>query len=38
VLEVEIEGLGRIANRVVAEESDVSGWPWMPPTPETATF
>lgn len=38
VLEVSIEGLGRIANRVVAEESDVEGWPWMPPTPETATF
>lgn len=38
LLEVSIEGLGRIANRVVAEESDVDGWPWMPPTPETATF
>jgi 2-keto-4-pentenoate hydratase/2-oxohepta-3-ene-1,7-dioic acid hydratase in catechol pathway len=38
VIEVEIEGLGRIANRVVAEDSGVDGWPWMPPTPETATF
>jgi 2-keto-4-pentenoate hydratase/2-oxohepta-3-ene-1,7-dioic acid hydratase in catechol pathway len=38
VIEVEIEGLGRIANRVVAETRDVDGWPWMPPTPETATF
>lgn len=38
LIEVEIEGLGRIANRVVAEEGDVGDWPWMPPTPETATF
>jgi acylpyruvate hydrolase len=38
LIEVEIEGLGRIANRVVAEEGEVDGWPWMPPTPETATF
>jgi acylpyruvate hydrolase len=38
LLEVEIQGLGRIANRVVAEDGDVAGWPWMPPTPETATF
>ena len=37
-IEVEIEGLGRIANRVVAEDGDMGGWPWMPPTPETATF
>jgi 2-keto-4-pentenoate hydratase/2-oxohepta-3-ene-1,7-dioic acid hydratase in catechol pathway len=37
-IEVEIEGLGRIANRVVAEDGDVGNWPWMPPTPETATF
>ena len=38
LIEVEIEGLGRIANRVVEEEGDVAGWPWVPPTPETATF
>ena len=38
LIEVEIEGVGRIANRVVAEDADVGGWPWVPPTPETATF
>lgn len=38
VIEVTIDGLGRIANRIVAEDGDVDGWPWMPPTPETATF
>lgn len=38
LIEVEIEGLGRIANRVVEEDGDVAGWPWVPPTPETATF
>ncbi|MDE3131439.1 MAG: fumarylacetoacetate hydrolase family protein [Acidobacteriota bacterium] len=38
VLEVEIEGLGRIAHQVVAEDGDPGDWPWVPPTPETATF
>ena len=38
VIEVNIDGLGRIANRIVAEDGDVGDWPWMPPTPETATF
>ena len=38
LLEIEIEGLGRIANRVVAEESGPDGWPWVAPTPATATF
>jgi 2-keto-4-pentenoate hydratase/2-oxohepta-3-ene-1,7-dioic acid hydratase in catechol pathway len=37
-IEVSIEGVGRIANRVVAESADVSGWPWIPPVAETATL
>jgi acylpyruvate hydrolase len=38
LIEVEIEGLGRIANRIVAEEPDPTGWPWVPPTAQTATL
>jgi acylpyruvate hydrolase len=38
LLEVSIEGLGRIANRVVAEDGDRADWPWVPPVPDTATF
>jgi hypothetical protein len=38
VIEVTIEGLGRIANRVVAEDADKNGWPWVPPPTEKATF
>lgn len=30
-LEVAIEGVGRIANRIVDEACDTDGWPWMPP-------
>jgi 2-keto-4-pentenoate hydratase/2-oxohepta-3-ene-1,7-dioic acid hydratase in catechol pathway len=30
LLEVEIEGIGRIANRMVAEDRDVTAWPWRP--------
>jgi acylpyruvate hydrolase len=30
VIEVTIEGVGTIRNRVVAEERDVSGWRWKP--------
>ena len=37
-IEVTIEGVGRIANRVVAESAEVSGWPWNPPVAETATL
>ena len=37
-IEVSIEGVGRIANRVVAESTDVSAWPWSPPVAETATL
>jgi 2-keto-4-pentenoate hydratase/2-oxohepta-3-ene-1,7-dioic acid hydratase in catechol pathway len=38
LLEVAVEGLGRIANRVVAEDGDRSDWPWVPPVPDKATF
>jgi acylpyruvate hydrolase len=37
-IEIEIEGVGRIANRVVAEERDIDGWPWVPPVVEKATL
>ncbi len=30
VIEVAIEGIGAIRNRVVAEEADLSGWRWRP--------
>jgi acylpyruvate hydrolase len=38
VLEITVEGLGRIANRVVAEDGDRADWPWNPPVSDTATF
>ena len=38
LLEVEIEGVGRIANRVVAEGRGVNGWPWVPPQSKQATL
>jgi 2-keto-4-pentenoate hydratase/2-oxohepta-3-ene-1,7-dioic acid hydratase in catechol pathway len=39
VLEVEVEGVGRIANRVVAEaRGDGADWPWMPPVKTEATL
>lgn len=38
LIEVEIERLGRIANRVVAEDGDVEGWPWVPPVSNQATL
>jgi 2-keto-4-pentenoate hydratase/2-oxohepta-3-ene-1,7-dioic acid hydratase in catechol pathway len=37
-VQVTIEGLGAIANRVVAEDRGRDGWPWMPPTPDTAAL
>ncbi|MGB9185590.1 MAG: fumarylacetoacetate hydrolase family protein [Solirubrobacteraceae bacterium] len=37
LIEVEVEGLGRIANRVVAEQ-DQNGWPWVPPVAKTSTL
>ena len=38
LLEIEIEGLGKLANRVVAEETAVNGWPWVPPPAQKAGF
>lgn len=38
LLEVAVEGVGRIANRVVAEGGDQDGWPWIPPVSDKATF
>jgi acylpyruvate hydrolase len=40
VLEVSIEGIGRIANRVVAEvqTAALEQWPWAPPTPDKAAL
>jgi len=38
LLEVSIEGLGRIANRVVAEGGDHADWPWVPPVKDKATL
>jgi acylpyruvate hydrolase len=39
VVEVTIEGVGRIANRVVAEGRDGNAnWPWTPPVAEGVTF
>jgi acylpyruvate hydrolase len=38
LIEVTIEGLGTIANRVVAEDADTDGWPWVPPPKEHATL
>ena len=38
VIEVEIDGVGRIANRVVAEDANLNGWPWVPPQTKSATL
>ena len=38
LLEVSVEGLGRIANRVVAEGGDHAAWPWDPPVKDKATL
>jgi acylpyruvate hydrolase len=37
-IEIEIDGVGRIANRVIAEEREADGWPWVPPVTEKATL
>ena len=38
-LEITVEGVGRIANRVIAEERDGNAeWPWHPPIKTGATF
>jgi 2-keto-4-pentenoate hydratase/2-oxohepta-3-ene-1,7-dioic acid hydratase in catechol pathway len=33
LIEVSVEGIGRIANRVVAEQGAPADWPWRPPSP-----
>lgn len=39
VIEVEVEGVGRIENRVVAEDSEEAiAWPWNPPVITGARF
>lgn len=38
LLEVAIEGVGRIANQVVDEEGDHDDWAWNPPVSDKATF
>ncbi len=38
VLEVAVEGIGRIANRVVAEDNGHADWPWIPPVSDKATL
>jgi 2-keto-4-pentenoate hydratase/2-oxohepta-3-ene-1,7-dioic acid hydratase in catechol pathway len=38
LVEVTIEGVGRIANRVAAERRGRDGWPWIPPTPDKAVL
>ena len=38
LIEIEVEGVGRIANRVTAESVDFAQWPWHPPTTEKATL
>jgi acylpyruvate hydrolase len=38
MIEVAIEGVGRIANRVVAEDRNLNGWPWVPPPAKQATL
>jgi 2-keto-4-pentenoate hydratase/2-oxohepta-3-ene-1,7-dioic acid hydratase in catechol pathway len=38
LLEIEIEGVGRIANKVIAEETSMNGWPWVPPPAQKSGF
>jgi acylpyruvate hydrolase len=38
MIEVAIEGVGRIANQVVAEDGNLDGWPWVPPPAKQATL
>jgi 2-keto-4-pentenoate hydratase/2-oxohepta-3-ene-1,7-dioic acid hydratase in catechol pathway len=38
VIEVSIDGVGTIRNRVVAEEADLSEWRWRPPGSTAAGF
>ncbi|HET8990328.1 MAG TPA: fumarylacetoacetate hydrolase family protein [Acidimicrobiales bacterium] len=38
LIEVEVEGVGTIANRVVAEEGAPADWPWRPLEVDTTNF
>ena len=38
LIEVEVEGVGRIANRVVAESDAPGEWPWHPPAGDRPTL
>jgi 2-keto-4-pentenoate hydratase/2-oxohepta-3-ene-1,7-dioic acid hydratase in catechol pathway len=38
LIEVTVEGVGTISNRVVAEEGAPSEWPWKPQVAQTASF
>ena len=38
LIEVTVAGVGRIANRVVAEAVDLGDWPWAPPVTAKASF
>lgn len=38
LIEVAIEGVGAIANRVIAEEGSPANWPWKPIKPEGSNF
>lgn len=38
LVKVTVEGLGTIANRVVAEERGRDGWPWVPPVSDKAAL
>jgi acylpyruvate hydrolase len=38
LIEVTIEGVGRIANHVAAEGRERDGWPWIPPTSDKAVL
>lgn len=38
LLEVAVEGIGQIANRVVAEDDEHPEWPWVPPVSDKATL
>jgi 2-keto-4-pentenoate hydratase/2-oxohepta-3-ene-1,7-dioic acid hydratase in catechol pathway len=38
LIEVTVEGVGTIRNRVVAEVTDLSGWRWRPQNQPSAGF
>jgi len=38
LVEVSVAGVGRIANRVVAEQAGPEDWPWKPPVADTASL